>query len=66
MQTLPVLMEIVDALDKSLGNEAGWSEFSRKTDQQGAATTVYAAFEPSLRGEMAVSGVRSLANVHRA
>ncbi|KAL2861654.1 hypothetical protein BJX68DRAFT_9775 [Aspergillus pseudodeflectus] len=38
------------ALDRALGNEQGWREdISMKTSQQGAATTVYAAFEPSLR-----------------
>ncbi|KAL2784314.1 hypothetical protein BJX66DRAFT_316882 [Aspergillus keveii] len=38
------------ALDRALGNEQGWGKgMSMKTSQQGAATTVYAAFEPSLR-----------------
>lgn len=42
----------IDALDKSLGNVEGWREFRLKTDQEGAATTVYAAFEPALQGEI--------------
>jgi hypothetical protein len=42
----------VVALDRALGNEQGWREdIPMKTSQQGAATTVYAAFEPILRGE---------------
>ncbi|KAL3470770.1 hypothetical protein BJX99DRAFT_41628 [Aspergillus californicus] len=36
-------------LDKALGNVEGWGDFKVKSDQQGAATTVYAAFEPSLQ-----------------
>ncbi|KAL4971089.1 putative short-chain dehydrogenase [Aspergillus stella-maris] len=39
----------LDALDKALGNVEGWEDFKKKTDQEGAATTVYAAFEPELR-----------------
>ncbi|KAL4953675.1 hypothetical protein BDW69DRAFT_205689 [Aspergillus filifer] len=39
----------LDALDKALGNVEGWEEFKKKTDQEGAATTVYAAFEPELK-----------------
>ncbi|KAL2832687.1 hypothetical protein BJY01DRAFT_239729 [Aspergillus pseudoustus] len=38
------------AADRSLGNEQGWRKApSLKTSQQGAATTVYAAFDPSLQ-----------------
>ncbi|KAK0610130.1 hypothetical protein B0T17DRAFT_501023 [Bombardia bombarda] len=36
-------------LDKALGNKEGWKEFDFKDHQQGAATHVYAAFEPSLK-----------------
>ncbi|BCS20892.1 putative short-chain dehydrogenase [Aspergillus puulaauensis] len=39
----------LNALDKSLGNAEGWRGFRLKTDQEGAATTVYAAFEPALQ-----------------
>ncbi|KAL4795110.1 hypothetical protein BDV19DRAFT_379037 [Aspergillus venezuelensis] len=39
----------LDALDKALGNVEGWEDFKKKTDQEGAATTVYAAFEPELK-----------------
>ncbi|KAL2822817.1 hypothetical protein BDW59DRAFT_149222 [Aspergillus cavernicola] len=41
----------LNALDKTLGNAEGWAEFAVKSDQQGAATTVYAAFAPSLRDD---------------
>ncbi|KAI9370069.1 hypothetical protein BJX61DRAFT_535956 [Aspergillus egyptiacus] len=43
------LTSVADALDKSLGNPEGWGAFKKKTNQQGAATTVYAAFEPGLQ-----------------
>ncbi|RDW81433.1 putative short-chain dehydrogenase [Aspergillus mulundensis] len=36
-------------LDRTLGNAEGWRDFKMKTDQQGAATTVYAAFDPGLK-----------------
>ncbi|KAL4908719.1 hypothetical protein BDW74DRAFT_72559 [Aspergillus multicolor] len=39
----------LNELDRALGNAEGWQDFKLKTEQQGAATTVYAAFEPSLR-----------------
>ncbi|KAL4804377.1 hypothetical protein BDV18DRAFT_143067 [Aspergillus unguis] len=39
----------LDALDALLGNDARVADFPRKTNQQGAATTVYAAFDPALR-----------------
>lgn len=39
-----------EAIDKDVGNVEGWSEaFDFKTLQQGVATHVYAAFEPSLK-----------------
>ncbi|KAH6676943.1 WW domain-containing oxidoreductase [Plectosphaerella plurivora] len=38
------------ALDQSLGNKEGWAEFDYKTPDEGAATHVYAAFDPSLEG----------------
>lgn len=50
-----LLMGTIDALDRALGNEEGWRELRLKTDQEGAATTVYAAFEPALQGEVPVS-----------
>ncbi|OHE98122.1 WW domain-containing oxidoreductase [Colletotrichum orchidophilum] len=37
------------AVDRSLGNKEGWAEFKWKTPDQGTATHVYAAFEPSLK-----------------
>ncbi|KAL4743894.1 hypothetical protein BDV11DRAFT_7 [Aspergillus similis] len=37
------------ALDRMLGNAEGWRDFKVKTNQQGAATTVYAAFDPGLK-----------------
>ncbi|KAI2731898.1 hypothetical protein CBS147332_1037 [Penicillium roqueforti] len=37
------------AVDKFMGNKEGWLEFKQKSPQEGAATHVYAAFEPSLR-----------------
>ncbi|KAL4885683.1 hypothetical protein BJY04DRAFT_180238 [Aspergillus karnatakaensis] len=39
---------ILQALDKSLGNVEGWGEMKPKSNQQGAATTAYAAFAPEL------------------
>lgn len=34
----------------SLDSEDQWGQFQPKTNQQGAATTVYAAFDSSLQG----------------
>lgn len=34
-----------------MGNAEGWAEFKLKSGEQGAATHVYAAFEPDLKGE---------------
>ncbi|MBE3048821.1 hypothetical protein IMZ48_41255 [Candidatus Bathyarchaeota archaeon] len=34
-----------------LGNAEGWRGFTFKTLEEGAATTVYAAFDPALRGK---------------
>ena len=39
------------AADKTMGNAEGWADFNVKTPEQGAATHVYAAFEPSLKGK---------------
>ncbi|KAL6238803.1 hypothetical protein BDW75DRAFT_227615 [Aspergillus navahoensis] len=39
----------LNALDRMLGNAEGWRDFKLKTNQQGAATMVYAAFDPGLR-----------------
>ncbi|KAK3360633.1 hypothetical protein B0T25DRAFT_132121 [Lasiosphaeria hispida] len=36
------------AVDKALGNKEGWSEFNYKSQDQGVATTVFAAFSPAL------------------
>ncbi|KAL4942590.1 hypothetical protein BDV06DRAFT_159389 [Aspergillus oleicola] len=41
----------LNALDRTLGNVEGWEDFKKKTDQEGAATTVYAAFAPELRDQ---------------
>lgn len=35
-----------------MGNAEGWADFKIKTADQGTATYVYAAFEPSLKGKM--------------
>jgi hypothetical protein len=45
-----LLTGTTEALDKMLGNAEGWRDFKVKTNQQGAATTVYAAFDPGLQG----------------
>ncbi|KAI0842702.1 NAD(P)-binding protein [Hypoxylon sp. FL0890] len=37
------------AVDKSLGNKEGWTEYIFRSPQAGAATHVYAAFSPSLK-----------------
>ncbi|KAK1979461.1 WW domain-containing oxidoreductase [Colletotrichum cereale] len=37
------------AVDRSLGNKEGWADFKWKTPDEGTATHVYAAFEPSLK-----------------
>ncbi|KAL4929032.1 putative short-chain dehydrogenase [Aspergillus undulatus] len=39
----------LNALDRALGNAEGFEGFKQKNDQQGAATTTYAAFAPDLR-----------------
>lgn len=46
-----LLTGTIEALDRMLGNEEGWRDFKVKTNQQGAATTVYAAFDPGLKGK---------------
>ncbi|KAK4445229.1 short-chain dehydrogenase TIC 32 [Podospora aff. communis PSN243] len=38
------------ALDQAQGNKEGWAEFKFKTPDQGAATSVFAAFSPDLKG----------------
>lgn len=41
-----------EGLDKELGNKEGWAEgFNFKTPARGVATHVYAAFEPTLKGQ---------------
>ncbi|KAK6858152.1 retinol dehydrogenase 13 [Apiospora arundinis] len=42
------------AIDRSLGNAEGWREFKWKSQDQGAATHVYAAFDPALKGNNGV------------
>lgn len=42
------------AVDRSLGNREGWAGFKWKSPNQGTATHVYAAFEPSLKGHNGV------------
>ncbi|KAI1074547.1 WW domain-containing oxidoreductase [Whalleya microplaca] len=44
-QALPGLR----AADRALGNKEGWSDFKWKTPDQGAATHVYACFDPNLK-----------------
>ncbi|ORY69068.1 uncharacterized protein BCR38DRAFT_464282 [Pseudomassariella vexata] len=41
-------LEVIRASDKVLGNVDGWKGYAWKTEQQGAATYVYAAFDPSI------------------
>ncbi|KXX77656.1 Short-chain dehydrogenase TIC 32, chloroplastic [Madurella mycetomatis] len=41
-------METLIALDRELGNREGWESFKIKTEDQGIATYVFAAFHPSL------------------
>ena len=45
-----LLTPVPGAVDKLMGNAEGWAEFIVKSAEQGAATYVYAAFEPSLKG----------------
>lgn len=43
-----------EGVDKELGNKEGFSAgFDFKTPERGVATHVYAAFEPSLKGQSA-------------
>ncbi|KAJ2984314.1 hypothetical protein NQ176_g61 [Zarea fungicola] len=44
-----VEFESLKDADRSLGNKEGWEDFMWKTPDQGAATHVFAAFEPSLK-----------------
>lgn len=37
--------------DRSLGNREGWSDFKPKPLERGAATHIYASFDPSLKGK---------------
>jgi hypothetical protein len=39
-----------ESIDRQLGNREGWAEFNLKTLERGAATHVYAAFDPTLKG----------------
>ncbi|KAI1127589.1 WW domain-containing oxidoreductase [Nemania abortiva] len=39
----------LQAVDRALGNKEGWAPFKWKTSDQGAATYVYAAFDPNLK-----------------
>lgn len=55
------LITIGDA-DRALGNKEGWSSFEWKTPDHGAATHVFAAFEPSLKGASATS-FKNYANI---
>ncbi|KAJ5312272.1 hypothetical protein PENANT_c011G06161 [Penicillium antarcticum] len=36
-------------IDRQLGNREGWAEFNPKTLERGAATHIYAAFDPALK-----------------
>lgn len=46
---LSLLISTQEAADKIMGNADGWTDFKVKTPEEGAATYVYAAFEPSLQ-----------------
>ncbi|CAG7969767.1 unnamed protein product [Penicillium salamii] len=48
----------LQSLDRQLGNREGWQDFKLKTLDSGAATHVYAAFDPALKGTaISVHGV---------
>lgn len=49
---IPILtaLGVTEAMDRQLGNGEGWRPFNVKTLECGAATHVYAAFDPELRG----------------
>ncbi|CAG8924619.1 unnamed protein product [Penicillium salamii] len=48
----------LQSLDRQLGNREGWQDFKLKTLDSGAATHVYAAFDPALKGTViSVHGV---------
>lgn len=40
-----------------MGNKEGWAEFKMKSADQGVATHVYAAFDPSLKGKSKIDNV---------
>ncbi|KAJ5092111.1 hypothetical protein NUU61_006981 [Penicillium alfredii] len=42
-------MEGLRSIDRLLGNREGWKDFNPKSLEQGAATHVYAAFDPALK-----------------
>ena len=47
-----LLTRWIGATDKALGNKEGWRKsIEFKSQDQGAATTVFAAFSPDLKGE---------------
>lgn len=46
------LISTQEAADQNMGNAEGWTDFKVKTPEEGAATYVYAAFEPSLKGKI--------------
>lgn len=51
---------VLVAADKALGNPEGWvTEFNFKSQQRGVATFVYAAFDPSLKGNDPISCIRT-------
>jgi hypothetical protein len=39
-----------ESIDRQLGNREGWAELNFKTLERGAATHVYAALDPALKG----------------
>lgn len=47
----PLLISIQEAVDRAMGNSEGWADFKLTTLEEGAATHVYASFEPSLKGK---------------
>ncbi|OQE05595.1 hypothetical protein PENVUL_c023G03436 [Penicillium vulpinum] len=46
-----VEMSELQTADKSLGNAEGWKEFDAKPLERGAATHIYAAFDPSIKAD---------------
>ncbi|KAF3765581.1 putative short-chain dehydrogenase [Cryphonectria parasitica EP155] len=54
------------AVDASMGNREAWEPYKYKTEQEGAATHVYAAFEPTLAGKYPLMNGTYLEDSHIA